>query len=99
MAAGASWSGSQLLTVRTTVAVGGWYLLLQVDYDGYVSESDETNNILAVPITLVCFQPELVQTVSFGVWSSDVCSSDLSVDWTVVNQGDGAAGHAFYRDF
>jgi subtilase family serine protease len=53
LAPGASYSSTQSLTIPSFMAPGSYYLILRVDNFNNQSESDESNNALAVPVTIV----------------------------------------------
>ena len=80
------------MTLQVTipdVPTGTKYLLFVTDTYSYQGETDESNNLLALPIELVA--PDLV--VSSASVSTDVVSGGQAVEvsWTVRNQGDSAA--------
>jgi hypothetical protein len=53
LAAGASYTVSRSFTVPATLAPGSYQLLLSVDRGAALAESDESNNVAAVPFTVV----------------------------------------------
>jgi cysteine-rich repeat protein len=72
---------------------GNYYVLIVTDADGANAESDETNNVLAMPITIT--QADLTPTV-LTIPASANKSTSIPVSWSVLNQGNGASGT--YRD-
>jgi hypothetical protein len=85
---GATYSNSTSLTIPGSTAPGSYYLIVVTDSYGYIPESNETNNTLAVPITIT--KPDLVPTVLTPP-ASGVAGQSISVSYTVANQGDGSA--------
>jgi len=71
------------------VPSGNYFVILVTDADGNVAEANETNNTLAMPITIT--RPDLVPTL-FTAPSSAVAGQGISISWTVKNQGNGSAG-------
>ncbi|MDH6084190.1 CARDB domain-containing protein, partial [Umezakia ovalisporum] len=69
------------------------YLLFRSDSYNYQGETDETNNTLAVPITLGA--PDLVISAATAPASGNI-DSTIEVSWTVKNQGTGAAERDWY---
>ena len=70
----------------------GNYLLFVADADGELPETDETNNVLAVPVDIDFTPPDLV-VESFAVTSGTVARGEtIAVEWTVRNRGDGPTG-------
>ncbi|MBW4615047.1 MAG: hypothetical protein KME21_17585 [Desmonostoc vinosum HA7617-LM4] len=84
--AGASYTVNQDITLNGGKA-GDYYLLFVANdysFGKRQSESDETNNVLAKPITLSA--PDLVVT-SANAPTSAVLGDTISVSWTLTNQG------------
>src|SRR5882672_2199533 len=94
LAAGASYSASASIHVPS-VAPGSYYLILVTDgFGNRVLESDDTNNTLAVPVTVG--QADLVVTALTGVPAQVSSQQLLPVSWTVKNQATaGAASGSF----
>jgi WD40 repeat protein len=84
LAAGASYTASASIHVPSAAA-GSYYLILVTDaYGNRVPESNETNNTIAVPITVG--QADLVATSLTGVPAQASAQQLLPVSWTVTNQ-------------
>ncbi len=93
-AAGASQSFDATLTLPG-VPAGPYYLLFVADAQNNVSESDETNNVRAVPIILTVPDVDLVVTAADApVTAKAGATVDLS--WTVENQGHDAASSSWF---
>ncbi|HEX8112507.1 MAG TPA: CARDB domain-containing protein [Kofleriaceae bacterium] len=89
LAAGASYTASASIHVPT-VAAGSYYLILVTDgYGNRVPESNETNNTVAVPITVG--QADLVVSSLTGVPGQAAAQQLLPVSWTVINQSTAGA--------
>ena len=94
---GAGQTGGETANVRIPAGTpdGSYFILLVADYDGDVAESDENNNVVAVPITVgnpvVTTDPDL--RVSGVSTSTGLVRAGEAVDVTaqVVNDGAGAA--------
>ena len=71
---------------------GQYYLLLKSDAYGWITESDETNNVLAVPFTFQATPADLA-TLALQVPSAVTGPPypAVTVSWAVTNQGPGAA--------
>ncbi len=84
-------------TLRVTIpdfAPGSQYLVLRTDEFGDQPETDEANNLLAVPILLTAANlgvTDLAVTPSSGMQSGDA----VTVRWRVVNTGSGATPKGF----
>src|SRR5206468_2297585 len=76
-------------------ASGYYYLLLTTDgYGNRVPESDETNNTIAIPLTVG--QADLAVTALTGVPAQASAQQLVPVSWTVTNQAaSGAASGSF----
>ncbi|HEX8108092.1 MAG TPA: CARDB domain-containing protein [Kofleriaceae bacterium] len=94
LAAGASYTASASIHVPS-VAAGSYYLILVTDgYGNRVPESDDTNNTLAVPVTVG--QADLVISALTGVPAQASSQQLVPVSWTVKNQATtGAASGSF----
>ena len=68
------------------VAEGDYYLLVKADADAGLPESNETNNVLAMPVRVRL--PDLVPT-NLVVTGDAVAGRSLTVSWAVANQGNG----------
>lgn len=93
VAAGNSYSVTRDLTIPNT-AGGSRFLLIVSDGAGSVSESNENNNVLAVPITLTRPDVDLVITATTAP-SSGVLNDLVNVSWTITNQGTTATAARF----
>src|SRR5262249_43819557 len=88
---------SYTLTDEVSLDVpGSGYLLFITADGGRVRESDLTNNVLAVPVTVTA--PELVVT-NFTAPSDWVIGNSTTVSWTVQNQSTVAAANNWYDYF
>jgi len=76
-----------------TVALGDGYLLFVVDRLNQQGETDETNNVRALPIKIVA--PDLVVTEATAP-ASAIVGQRISISWTVADQGDGPAQAKWY---
>ncbi len=82
------------ITVPATAELGSWFVLFVADADGTVSESIETNNTAAAPLTIgnPAINPprDLVASVS---------GSTVILTWTAPEPGSGTlAGYAVFRN-
>jgi len=87
LAAGASYTMTRWITLPTS-AIGQKYLLFVADDGtgaGTQGETDEANNLRAVPILVV--SPDLVVSAASASASSASPGDTVSVSWTVLNQG------------
>jgi subtilase family serine protease len=97
LAAGETYSRSIPLTALPLVPPGTYYLLVSTDdYENYLIEADETNNVRAFQVTVVA--PDLVSTelaITSGVPASEAV---LGLDCTISNGGTGPApaGRSWY---
>ena len=89
LAAGASQSFNTTINLPS-VPAGSYYLLVVADGSNYVSESDETNNVRAVPIALHVQAVDLIVTAADAPATAKAGGS-ATVSWTVKNQGTDAA--------
>jgi uncharacterized repeat protein (TIGR01451 family) len=72
------------------VPAGTYFLIMKTDETNSVYESDETNNMLTVPITVTSPGPDLIVT-SLDAPASVRPKESVAVTYTVKNQGDGTA--------
>ncbi|MEM7102507.1 MAG: CARDB domain-containing protein [Bacteroidota bacterium] len=72
--------------------IGTFYLIVRTDDGGYVNESDEDNNLLisATQITINLTPPPDLQVTSVLTPATAFSGMDISVNWTVENNGTGA---------
>ena len=94
LAAGASQSFNAPITLPS-VPAGSYYLLFVADGSGNVTESDETNNVRAVPITLTVPQVDLIVTAASAP-ATAATGGTADISWDVKNQGTQAAGATWY---
>jgi subtilase family serine protease len=93
LAGGASYVANQTITLPG-VSAGDYYLLFVADGSHSQAETDENNNVFAVPITLTAANVDLEATDAHAPASTVPGPIDLS--WTVTNQGTDAASAAWY---
>ncbi|MCM0593810.1 MAG: CARDB domain-containing protein [Gloeotrichia echinulata DEX184] len=93
LAAGASYTINQNLSLPGQIGAGKQYLLFVADRNGYQTEASETNNVRAVAINLTV--PDLVTTDATAPIAVTV-GSTADVSWTVLNQGNVQATHLWY---
>jgi subtilase family serine protease len=87
LAAGKTASGTVNVTVPAGTAMGTWYLLAASDADGAVTETVESNNVMARSIKL---GPDLVVT-AITAPAAGGAGQAITVTDTTKNQGGGAA--------
>jgi hypothetical protein len=75
------------------VAAGTYYLILRTDSLGGVFEADEGNNQIAIPITVLI--PDLTVAEARSL-TEPVAGQNVTVIWTVLNQGTGKASPGWY---
>ncbi|WP_414753715.1 CARDB domain-containing protein [Anabaena sp. CCY 9910] len=89
LAVGASSQRSATLTIGSNINPGNYYLIYYVDGDGYVSESNENNNIFGAAISIT--QPDLT-VLNASIPTSARVGSSIQINYQVRNQGNGSAG-------
>ena len=94
LGAGESYTISQTATLPG-VAAGDYYLLFITDQYDYVAETNEDNNVKAVPITLTASSVDLIVTAADAPANADA-GGPANVSWTVKNQGTDAAASSWY---
>ena len=92
LAPGASYSITLDVTIPIT-GLGDRHLLFVADADNRQGETDETNNVYALPITL--HAPDLVVSSALAP-ASAVTGETFTVEWTVTNQGSFPASMDWY---
>ncbi|MBI4490136.1 MAG: IPT/TIG domain-containing protein [Deltaproteobacteria bacterium] len=92
LAAGGSYTQTKTVTIPN-VPAGTYYLIVKADTNGNVYEASETNNEKAVAITIQT--PDLVPTALTAPASAGA-GQQISVSWTVENQGSGEARPTWY---
>ena len=83
LAAGASYTATQNVTLPNTT-IGSRYLLFVADRNNNQGETNETNNLRAVPITLNA--PDLVVS-NITAPVEALSGQQTEIAWTVTNQG------------
>jgi subtilase family serine protease len=82
------------------VSSGTYYLIFRVDSYNDIFESDESNNVVVVPVTINILPPDLVPllpTTSLALTASP--RPNLTLTWGVTNQGIGPAiGNWYWVD-
>ena len=96
LAAGDSYSNTQSATIPTSMAPGNYYLLVLIDGQGHVTETNEGNNYYAIPITIT--KSDLVPTALSGP-ATAYAGETISLSWTAQNQGSGPPNSSFWRDY
>lgn len=86
LAAGGTYTITHNVTIPNTTP-GDRYLLVVADYYGDQPETDESNNSLAIPITLSEANADLVPT-NFTGPSSAILGESVNVSWTIANNGE-----------
>ncbi|MFM6480849.1 MAG: CARDB domain-containing protein, partial [Microcystis panniformis] len=84
LTANLSYSQNQTITLPANSGIGDRYLLFVTDSDKYQGETDDNNNVKAVPIKLSA--PDL-KIVSATAPSTAILSQNINVSWTVKNSG------------
>jgi hypothetical protein len=82
---GGSYQITRDLTIPGTAPLGTLYLLFVVDALGQQSESDESNNVRSVPITIGA--PDLAFAALPTAPESAAAAETIAVAWTVRNDG------------
>src|SRR5207302_1978868 len=93
LAPGASYTQT-VQTGLPSVSPGNYFLILRVDANNDLFESNETNNTLVIAITITA--PDLVGT-ALGP-AAGVAGQLVTLSWTVKNQGSGSAPIASWFD-
>ncbi|HVX09989.1 MAG TPA: CARDB domain-containing protein [Pirellulales bacterium] len=88
LAHGANYNFNRNVTIPASIPVGSGYLLLVTNADGNQSETNTTNDVVSLPITVQA--PDLAVT-SVIAPSSGVLNGQVQVTWTVKNEGTVAA--------
>ena len=79
---------SQNIGIPPSATTGSQHLLFVADGTGNVGESNEANNLRSVPITITA--PDLIVTSATAPAAAS-WGQTVRVEWTVTNQGQGAA--------
>ncbi|AUT03510.1 peptidase S8 [Nostoc sp. CENA543] len=80
------------LSISRDINFGDYYLLLQADGNGEISESNETNNVTAKAITIAA--PDLIVQNPSNPTSANIGTA-ISLSYQLKNQGNGNAGFHF----
>ncbi|RLC09862.1 MAG: hypothetical protein DRH43_07505, partial [Deltaproteobacteria bacterium] len=94
-ASGESYTKNEQVKIPSTTT-DNVYLLIVSDYYHSYLETNESNNIQALPVTLT--SPDLVVT-SASVPDTVSWSQTIDVSWTVTNQGEAPATAAYWYDY
>ncbi|MFN5987920.1 MAG: CARDB domain-containing protein, partial [Dolichospermum sp.] len=98
LAAGSSSTESASISLSSSLSVGTYYLFTKADGWGYVSESDETNNVYYQAITVVAPpKPDLI--INSISATSATAGTSLNFTYNIKNQGAGNAGANNYTGF
>ena len=92
---GENYDIKQLLTLPSTTASGSRYLLFVTDKDSYQGETNESNNVTAIPIIIGDQEPDLAVTTATAP-STAALGEAISVNWEVLNQGNVDASADWY---
>ncbi|WP_414618872.1 DUF1194 domain-containing protein [Calothrix sp. CCY 0018] len=85
LAAGDSYTKTDNVTIPNTVGTGNKFLLFQVDRANQQGESDETDNVTAIPIQIGA--PNLTISGTPTAPSSATLGETISLEYTVTNNG------------
>jgi CARDB protein len=98
VAANASYSmNGQLITIPSNQPAGSYYLLFRTDvYSSLFEDGQEANNTWGTPIALTVQVPDLVPTAFTASTTTIVKGLQMTVSWTVKNQGTGTAFGTWY---
>jgi large repetitive protein len=79
------------------VKSGAYYFLFVTDAGSQLFESNESNNVVVVPVTLNIQPPDLVPTLEAPAVVTAPPNPSVGITWGVTNQGTGAAiPYAYY---
>jgi subtilase family serine protease len=79
------------------VKSGGYYFLFVTDAGSQLFESNESNNVIVMPVTLNIQPPDLVPTLEASAVVTAPPNPSVSITWGVTNQGPGVAiSYAYY---
>ncbi|MFN9623444.1 MAG: CARDB domain-containing protein [Cyanobacteriota bacterium] len=93
----ATYSNTVSATLPGVEAPGQYFLIFATDGPGWLGESNENNNQLAIPITLDFNGPDL-QVMSASAPSSGSMGQVINVSWTVKNVGQTTAVNSNWHD-
>jgi PKD repeat protein len=80
--------------IPSVKAPGSYFLLISVDYQGSIAETDTTNNVWPIPLTIT--GPDLVPTALNPSATSAHIGETITLSWTVKNQGTGPVPAGVY---
>jgi len=92
LAPGSNYTRSASFTLPE-VPEGRYWLILHVDSSDGITETNESNNELIIPINVVV--PDLAIT-NFRLLSGGLAEGSARVGWTITNQGSGTAKSSWY---
>ncbi|MBU1720291.1 MAG: T9SS type A sorting domain-containing protein, partial [Bacteroidetes bacterium] len=93
--AGGTLSKSENLTIPTSISSGNYYILVYTDFIGYVNESNESNNVRAIPLTIEqLLSPDLMISSSALTSSTVDAGGSLNAMCYVKNQGTAASSQS-----
>ncbi|MEO1669339.1 MAG: CARDB domain-containing protein, partial [Cyanobacteria bacterium J06631_2] len=98
LAAGGSYTNERDIYLSNKVEAGNKYLLFVTDSDKEQIETDETNNVKAIPISLNIPDVDLSLTVNTSP-ASAIVQSEPTITWTVTNKGTEAPLATSWRDY
>jgi subtilase family serine protease len=84
LAAGSNYTINRSINLPNVIA-GNYHLLFRTDRTSQQGETDENNNVKAVPITLKA--PDLVVS-DFTAPTNGIANGTINVSWQVTNQGE-----------
>jgi glucose/arabinose dehydrogenase/subtilase family serine protease len=87
LAAGATSTGTAMVTIPSGTALGPYYLLACADDTNIVTESDDTNNCLASPATLLITRPDMIELSVSNPPAFGLPGGSFSVSDTAKNNG------------
>jgi subtilase family serine protease len=93
LAPGASETVTHDLTIPASISPGRRYLLIKADGFDYQTESDETNNVRAIPFELPGAAPDLTVT-DLAAPAAAKQGATITASWKVTNLGDAASPFA-----
>jgi len=90
---------SRTVSVKLPQGISGnYYLIIKADIDDHVSEIDENNNTSNLPVHVEFTPPPDLQITSFEIASEGTAGQPTTVNWTVQNNGTGAANASHWYD-
>jgi len=95
LSAGSSYSLDAFFSIPYASNAGKYYFIFSADSFGEQTETDESNNDLALSINLDLNGPDL-QLLSASAPASASLGSPITVSWTVKNQGVAAASNNWW---